>query len=464
MSVREGKKKPWGGRFAGKTHRLVERYTASIHFDRRLYRHDIQGSIAHAKALARAGLLEKIELEKIVVGLKEIEQEIERGDFPFDPALEDIHMNIEHRLIQKVGEVGGKLHGARSRNDQIALDLRLYLREEIQAIQEPIRSFQRALVGCAEANLDIIMPGYTHLQRAQPVLLAHHLLAYFEMFERDRERLSDCQKRVNILPLGSGALAGVSLPLDRSYVARLLQFPTLSQNSIDAVSDRDFIVEFLAAVSILQMHLSRFSEELILWASAEFGFITLPDAFATGSSMMPQKKNPDVAELCRGKTGRVYGALMAMLAILKGLPLSYNRDLQEDKEPLFDAVDAVKASLEILTALFTRLTFNRERLREAAEEGLLNATDAADYLALKGMPFRKAHEVVGRLVRSCLEKGKRLEDVSLEEFRRFSPLFDKDILRFLSLEACVDRRKGIGGTARRSVVRAIRQAKKRLVS
>jgi len=464
MSARSGKKKPWGGRFAEKTHPLVERYTASIHFDHRLYRHDIQGSIAHARALARVGLLEKGELEKIVAALKDIQQEIERGDFPFDPALEDIHMHIEHRLIQKVGEVGGKLHTARSRNDQIALDLRLYLREEIQAIQGLIRSFQRALIGCAEAGLDVPMPGYTHLQRAQPVLLAHHLLAYFEMLERDRERLADCLKRVNVLPLGSGALAGVSLPLDRRYVARLLKFPAVSKNSLDAVSDRDFIVEFLAAASILQMHLSRLSEELILWTSAEFGFMILPDAFATGSSMMPQKKNPDVLELCRGKTGRVYGALVAMLTVLKGLPLSYNRDLQEDKEPLFEAVDTVKASLEVLAALLKRVTFNRERLRQAAEEGFLNATDVADYLARKGMPFREAHEVVGRLVRFCLGEGKRLEDLSLEEFRRFSPLFDQDIHRFLSLEACLDRRGGIGGTARRSVVKALARAKKHLAS
>ena len=453
--------KLWGGRFEEETHKLVEAYTASVHFDKRLSRYDIQGSLAHTRMLAKGGIIPEDEAERIIKGLQEIEGEIERGEFPFDPAFEDIHLNIEKRLIEKIGEVGGKLHIARSRNDQIALDLRLYLREEIGEIQKLIVALQEALLEQAEANLDIVMPGYTHLQRAQPILLAHHLLAYFEMLDRDRERFRDCLKRVNVLPLGSGALAGTGFPIDRGYVAELLEFPAVSENSIDAVSDRDFIVEFLSAASILMMHLSRLSGEVVLWASAEFGFVELPDAFATGSSMMPQKKNPDVAELARGKTGRVFGALFALLTMLKGLPLSYNRDLQEDKEPLFDTVDTVKATLQVFQEMLRAVRFNGERMREAALAGFLNATDVADYLVEKGMPFRRAHEVVGRLVQECLKQKKRIQELSLEELKCFSPLFEEDVYPFITLEACLERRRSFGGTAKGRVVEALKVARRR---
>ncbi|MFN3477388.1 MAG: argininosuccinate lyase [Candidatus Methylomirabilales bacterium] len=453
--------KLWGGRFKEEPHPLAEAYTASIHFDKRLARYDLEGSLAHVKMLVKSGIIGEDEAERIIKGLEEIKGEIERGEFPFDPAFEDIHLNIERRLIEKIGEVGGKLHTARSRNDQIALDLRLYLREEMGEIQRLIRNLQEVLVEQAEANLDLVMPGYTHLQRAQPVLLAHHLLAYFEMLDRDRERFADCFRRVDVLPLGSGALAGAGFPIDRDYVAELLGFSAISANSIDAVSDRDFVVEFLAASSILMMHLSRLSEELTLWASAEFGFIELPDAFTTGSSMMPQKKNPDVAELCRGKTGRVYGALFALLTLLKGLPLSYNRDLQEDKEPLFDTVDTVKATLRVFQEMLRAVRFNGDRMREAALAGFLNATDVADYLVEKGMPFRQAHEVVGRLVQECLKQKKRIEELPLEELKRFSPLFEEDVYPFITLEACLERCRSFGGTAKGRVVEALRAARRR---
>ncbi|MBI2458854.1 MAG: argininosuccinate lyase, partial [candidate division NC10 bacterium] len=391
------RKKPWGGRFEAETHGQVEAFTASIHFDQRLAPHDIAGSIAHARMLQKCGILSKAEVDAIVAGLEEILKEIERGEFRTDPALEDIHMHIERRLVEKIGDVGGKLHTARSRNDQVALDLRLYLREAIGKIRDQIRSLQEALVAEAEVHLGTVMPGYTHLQRAQPILLAHHLLAYFEMFQRDRDRFADCLTRVNVLPLGAGALAGTTLPIDRAYVAKLLNFPKVAANSVDAVADRDFAVEFLAGCAVLAMHVSRLAEELVLWASAEFGFIELPDAFATGSSMMPQKKNPDVAELARGKAGRVYGSLLALLTMLKGLPLSYNRDLQEDKEPVFDAVDTIRQTLDVLPPMLKAIKFRPERMRAAAAEGFLNATDLAEYLVTKGVPFREAHDTVGRI-------------------------------------------------------------------
>ena len=465
MTARRKGRKPWGGRFARATDPRVETYTASIHFDRRLYRYDIQGSVAHARMLAKCGLLTRAEADKIVAGLHEIEGEIERGEFSFDPSLEDIHMAIEHRLIEKVGEAGAKLHTGRSRNDQVALDLRLYLRDEIGQVRRLAATLQQALIAQAEAHLDLIMPGYTHLQRGQPVLLAHHLMAYVEMLERDRARLDDALARVDVLPLGSGALAGVGLPIDRRFVAKALRFRALSNNSLDAVSDRDFVIEPLAAFAILMTHLSRLAEEIVLWASAEFGFIELPDAFATGSSMMPQKKNPDVAELTRAKTGRVVGALVALLIVLKGLPLSYNRDLQEDKEPLFDSVESVKAALAVMAALVSGLTFLGGRLREAARDGYLNATDMADYLVLKGMAFRQAHEVVGRVVRRCLAKRCRIEDLSLKELQsRFSPLFGRDVFDYIGLEACIARRRATGGTATATVKKAIEAAKVRLRS
>ncbi|HYL80991.1 MAG TPA: argininosuccinate lyase, partial [Candidatus Acidoferrum sp.] len=399
------------------------------------------------------------ETEAIVIGLTEIGQEIAQGTFRFDPALEDIHMHVERRLIEKIGDAGGKLHTARSRNDQVALDLRLYLRDAIGLIREQIRTLQDVLVAKAEVNLDTIMPGYTHLQRAQPMLLAHHLLAYFEMFQRDRERLADCLVRVNVLPLGAAALAGTTFPIDPAYVAKLLGFPRIAANSEDAVSDRDFAVEFLACGAILAMHVSRLAEELALWASAEFGFIELPDAFATGSSIMPQKKNPDVAELARGKTGRVYGALITLLTVLKGLPLSYNRDLQEDKEPVFETVDTIQQTLAVLPPMLKAINYRPERMRAAAAAGFLNATDLADYLVTKGVPFRQAHEIVGGIVRECLEAGQRLEDLPLERLRHFSRSFGADVQKHISLEACVERRRSAGGTNSRLVGEAIRRAK-----
>jgi argininosuccinate lyase len=454
------RKKLWGGRFGADTNRQVEAFTASIEFDQRLAPHDIQGSIAHARMLGKCGILAKDEVEAIVKGLTEIGEEITQGCFRIDPALEDIHMHVERRLIEKIGDVGGKLHTARSRNDQVALDLRLYLREAIGQIRDQLRTLQEVLVAKAEVNLDTVMPGYTHLQRAQPILLAHHLLAYFEMFQRDRDRLADCLVRVNVLPLGAAALAGTTFPIDRAYTAKLLDFPRIAANSEDAVSDRDFAVEFLACGAILAMHVSRLAEELVLWASPEFGFLELPDAFATGSSIMPQKKNPDVAELARGKTGRVYGALVALLTLLKGLPLSYNRDLQEDKEPVFDAVDTIQQTLAVLPPMLKAINYHPERMRAAAADGFLNATDLADYLVTKGVPFRQAHEIVGRIVQECLESRQRLEDLPLERLRHFSRSFGADVQKYISLEACVERRRSAGGTSSRLVGEAIRQAKR----
>ncbi len=464
MTVKRKGGKPWGGRFAQATDPQVEAYTASVQFDRRLYKYDIQGSVAHARMLARCGLLSKAEADKIVAGLQEIGREIERGEFRFDPSFEDIHMAIEARLIEKVGEAGAKLHTGRSRNDQVALDLRLYLREELREIRRLAAGLERALIAQAERHLDLIMPGYTHLQRAQPVLLAHHLMAYVEMLERDRARLEDALVRVEVLPLGSGALAGIGLPIDRRFIARQLRFKAISANSVDAVSDRDFVIEPLAAFALLMAHLSRLAEEIVLWSSAEFGFIELPDAFATGSSMMPQKKNPDVAELTRAKTGRVFGALVALLTTVKALPLSYNRDLQEDKEPLFDSVDTAKAALSVMASLMAELTFSRDRMWQAARDGCLNATDMADYLVRKGMPFRQAHEVVGRVVRRCLARRCRLEELPLRELQAASPLFDRDVSAYIALEACVERRRAVGGTATATVKKAIAVAKAKLRS
>ena len=455
-------KKAWGGRFSTDTHKQVEAFTASIDFDRRLAPHDIAGSIAHARMLAKCGILTNAEADTMVSGLEEIGEEIARGDFRFDAALEDIHMHVERRLTDKVGEVGGKLHTGRSRNDQVALDLRLYLREAIAAIREGIRTLQGVFVTKAEVHLNTMMPGYTHMQRAQPIVLAHHLLAYFEMFQRDRDRFAECLVRVNVLPLGAGALAGTTLPIDRAFVAKLLGFPAVSANSVDAVSDRDFAVEFLSCCAILAMHISRLAEELVLWASAEFGFVELPDAFATGSSIMPQKKNPDVAELSRGKTGRVYGDLISLLTVLKGLPLSYNRDLQEDKEPVFDAADTVRRMLEVLPPMLSAMTFRADRMRAATAEGFLNATDLADYLVTKGVPFREAHEIVGRVVRHCVESGERLEALPLSRLRQFSQAFGPDVGKYITLEACVERRQSAGGTSSRRVAEAIVQAKRTL--
>jgi|Deesub1362A_J573_1020465.scaffolds.fasta_scaffold00134_36 argininosuccinate lyase len=455
-------KKPWAGRFKGKTSKAVEGFTSSVSFDARLWRYDIEGSIAHAKMLGRQGIIPQRDATLIIKALEEIKEEIEAGKFRFLEGLEDVHMNIEHALIRKVGPIGGMLHTARSRNDQIALDLRLYLRDEIKGIVRLLRSLQRVIVHMAEENIDTIMPGYTHLQRAQPVLLSHHLLAYYEMFERDVERLGDCLKRVNVLPLGSAALAGTSLPVDRGYVAELLGFSAVSENSIDAVSDRDFVIEFLSASSVLMVHLSRLSEEFILWNSAEFGFIELPDAFSTGSSIMPQKKNPDVFELIRGKAGRVFGSLMTLLSMMKALPLAYNRDMQEDKEPLFDAVDTIRSCLSVLNEVMPAVRFKKEAMRRAAEDGFSTATDLAEYLVRKGMPFRDAHRLVGRVVRYCIDRGRSLPDLGIRELRRFSGLFDEDVFHLLSAEGSVNSRSSKGGTSRAEVLKRIKTLKTRL--
>jgi argininosuccinate lyase len=455
-------KKLWAGRFRGKTSKVVDSFTESISFDHRLWRYDIEGSIAHAKMLGRQGIITGEESEEIITGLREIAKDIENGRFTFKKELEDIHMNIEAALIRKIGDTGGKLHTARSRNDQIALDLRLYVRAEIQEIISLIRAFQKTLVDVATKYLNTLMPGYTHLQRAQPVLLSHHLLAYVEMLDRDAGRLNDSLKRTNQLPLGSCALAGTTLPIDRVYVAKQLGFEGISQNSIDAVSDRDFAIEFLSASAMLIMHLSRLAEEAVLWSSEEFKYIELPDAFTTGSSIMPQKKNPDVAELVRGKTGRVYGNLVSLLTLMKGLPLSYNRDLQEDKPPLFDTVDTIKSCLTVLNEMFPGIRFNAKRMRETAGDAYSTATDIAEYLVKKGVPFRKAHGITGRIVLHCIENKKRLEDLAINELRGFSPLIGEDIHDFLSPEESVKNKNSLGGTSLREVTKQVRRLRKTL--
>jgi argininosuccinate lyase len=451
--------KPWAGRFTQPTDKFVEEFTASIDFDKRMYRYDIQGSIAHARMLAKQGIISHDEAQTIMRGLESILADIEAGNFEFSIALEDIHMNIEARLIERIGAVGGKLHTARSRNDQVALDVRLYLRDEVKAVLGYLDALQESLLGQAEQNLNVIMPGYTHLQTAQPILFAHHMLAYYEMFKRDAGRMADVLGRLNYLPLGAGALAGTTFPIDREFVAEQLGFAGVTRNSLDSVSDRDFAIEFCAASGILMMHLSRLSEELILWSSADFAFIELTDAFCTGSSIMPQKKNPDVPELVRGKTGRVYGNLMSLLTLMKSLPLAYNKDMQEDKEPLFDTIDTVKGSLKIFADMIRDLRVRAENMRIAAARGFSTATDVADYVVRKGLPFRQAHEVVGKTVRYCIESGKDIPELSLEEFRQFSPLIEADIYEFVTLEASVNARRATGGTAREAVEREIARAR-----
>jgi argininosuccinate lyase len=453
-------KKPWAGRFRRKTSKIVESFTESISFDHRLWRYDIEGSIAHAKMLARQGIITGEDSKKIIRGLEEIAKEIETGKFRFRDDLEDIHMNIEAALIKKIGDAGGKLHTARSRNDQVVLDLRLYLRYEINEIISLIKEFQKTLLNTATKHLNSLMPGYTHLQRAQPVLLSHHLLAYIEMLQRDNERLKDALKRINQLPLGSCALAGTSLPIDRFYVAKLLGFKVISQNSIDAVSDRDFAIELLSNAAILSMHLSRLAEDLILWATEEFGFIELPDVFATGSSIMPQKKNPDVAELIRAKTGKVYGNLLSLLTIMKGLPLSYNRDLQEDKLPVFDTVDTVKSCLTVFNEMLPVIRFNIKRMRETAGDAYSTATDIAEYLVKKGMPFRKAHEITGKIVLYCINEKKKLENLTLKELHTFSHIITKDIYPCLKAEESVIHKKSPGGTSLNEVMKQIKRLRK----
>jgi argininosuccinate lyase len=455
-------RKPWSGRFRGPTDPDVEAFTSSIEVDRRLYLHDIAGSLAHCLTLQRAGLLTPREATRLARGLKQVKREISEGRFRFAPGQEDIHMAIESRLTEIVGEVGGKLHTGRSRNDQVSLDLRLYLRDALGDLIARLRKFQQSLVTVARRELGTVMPGYTHLQRAQPVLFAHHLLAYVEMAERDKGRLRDALTRMNVLPLGSGALAGTNYPMDRAYTARLLNFPAISENSLDAVSDRDFVVETLAAMSLIMVHASRLAEELVLWSSEEFGFVELPDAVCTGSSMMPHKKNPDVPELIRGKTGRVYGHLVGLLTTLKGLPLTYNRDLQEDKASVFDALDTVQASIAMLIKTVEGLTVQRQVLAAAASSGFLLATELADYLVIKGIPFRTAHEIVGRLVRDRLDRGQDLAGVTLEELRSFSSSFEKDALDMLTVEGALERKAQVGGTARQRVAARLRILEKEL--
>ena len=452
--------KPWDGRFAEKTDKRVEAFTASHAYDRRLYPYDIAGSIAHSKMLAKVGVITGEEAAQLVEGLGTVKRELDHGKFVFDDSLEDIHMHIEARLLQVAGKVAQKLHTARSRNDQIALDVRMYLRDETKRTIGLLRALRKALVELAAAHPDVIMPGYTHTQRAQPVLLAHHLLAYYEMFSRDQARVVDCLGRIDVMPLGAAALAGTTYPIDRAYVAELLDFPAVSNNSMDAVSDRDFAMEFLSAASICMVHLSRLSEELVLWSTAEFGFVTLPDAFATGSSIMPQKKNPDIPEIVRGKTGRVVGSLVALLTLMKSLPMAYNRDMQEDKEPLFDAVDTLTACLSINADMIPRITVNRKTMRQAASVGFLNATDMADYLVGRGMPFRKAHACVGKAVAYALDQGKELNALTLDELNVFSSLIQKDLFDHLTLEHMVDRRQSTGGTATRNVAAAIEEARR----
>ena len=455
-------KKPWSGRFRLTTDEIMVRFSSSIEFDQRLYPYDIEGSIAHCRMLAKTKIIKKSEADKIVAGLRKILKEFEKGKFKCDENLEDIHMNIEQRLIKLVGPVGGKLHTARSRNDQVCLDARLYLRAEIDEIQELIVQLSRTLLSLAKKHTDTILPGYTHLQRAQPVLLAHHLLAHLEMIQRDRERMSEIRKRVNVMPLGSAALAGTNFPIDRAYTAKLLKFPEISHNSMDAVSDRDFIIEFCSASALLMMHLSRFCEEIVMWSSSEFNFMELSDAFTTGSSIMPQKKNPDAAELIRGKTGRVYGNLMALLTLMKSLPLAYNKDLQEDKEPLFDTVDTVKMSLAVFNGMIKTAKFKMPTVEQLAAEGFLTATDMADYLALKGIPFREAHEITGKTVALCIKKGKALDQLSLKELKDISKKFDKNIFDYISIERSVQRKNVYGGTAKKRTLEQIARLQKRI--
>jgi len=454
--------KPWGGRFSEKTDRSVEAFTSSINIDKRLYAYDIEGSIAHCKMLASRSIITEEDASSIIQGLSKIKREIEREKFQFDDGLEDIHMHIESSLFQSVGKVAQKLHTSRSRNDQVALDVRMYLRDEVAKIIKGLTKLKRVLVLFARNNIDTILPGYTHLQRAQPVLLSHHIMAYYEMFLRDTQRLEECLKRINVMPLGSGALAGTTFPIDRDYTAELLGFEEVSRNSIDSVSDRDFIIEFLSAASICMMHFSRLSEELILWSTFEFGFIEIPDSFATGSSIMPQKKNPDVPELIRGRTGRVFGNLMTLLSIMKSLPLAYNRDMQEDKEPLFDTVDILSACIDICSSMILKLKINKQTMYEAANKGFLNATDLADYLVTKGMPFRQAHACVGKAVSYALDKNKELHELAIDELESFSLLIKKDVFDILSLDKIINRRQSFGGTARENVIAALEEAEKTL--
>ncbi len=456
--------KLWGGRFQRDMDEAADSFNASIGFDIRLYAQDIKGSMAHCRMLAKQGIISEEEAAQILDGLLEIKREMDRGELSVDEDHEDIHSLVEKVLVEKIGPVGEKLHTGRSRNDQVSLDVRLYVREAIHRVTDLVKEAQKALVGLADKNSDLIFPAYTHLQRAQPVLLAHHLLAYYEMLKRDRQRFQEGLHRVNILPLGSAAVAGSTFDLDLKMVAKDLGFDAISENSMDAVSDRDFVIEFLCSSSILMMHLSRLCEELIIWSTQEFGFVSLADAFCTGSSIMPQKKNPDLPELIRGKTGRVYGHLMGLLTTMKGLPLSYNKDMQEDKEALFDTTDTVEKSLFVLSRLLPEITFHRERMKKATEEGCLDATDLADYLVGKGMTFRKAHEVVGKMVLFAVGQSKELNQLTLEEMNDFSRRIEDDVYDWLDPIACVRRRNLPGGTGPEGVKKSLEKAKKELKS
>ncbi len=455
-------KKPWSGRFSDATDRLMEQFSASIGYDHLLYRHDIEGSIAHCKMLEKCKILTAAETKKIVSGLQKILKEFEAGTFPLREDLEDIHMNIETRLAELIGPVAGKLHTARSRNDQVCLDVRMYLREETTAIIKEITQLCKTLLSLAQKNLGHILPGYTHLQRAQPVLLSHHLLAHLEMLMRDKERLADALKRIDVMPLGSAALAGTNFNIDRKYTARLLKFPAVSANSMDSVGDRDFIIEFLSAAAIVMMHLSRFCEEIILWSSSEFDFIELSDAFSTGSSIMPQKKNPDPAELVRGKTGRVYGNLVALLTLMKSLPMAYNRDLQEDKEPLFDSVLTVRMSLNVMNGMLKTAKFKKLDPDDLEAQGFMTATDLADYLAMKGVPFREAHAITGKTVALCLKRKKTLAEIPLAELKKISPKIAGDVYERLRIENSIDAKQSYGGTAKKRVREQIARWQKQL--
>ena len=457
-----GSEKMWGGRFSAGTADSVEAFTSSIHYDCRLYKYDIAGSKAHAAMLAANGILNQEELTAISEGLAAIEREITEGTFHFRRELEDIHMNIEKALVERIGPAGAKLHSGRSRNDQVALDFKLYLRDQCDEIIGLLDGIRRAFVLLARKYLGRIMPGYTHLQRAQPVQIAHHMLAYYEMFGRDRERMVDCRKRLNLSPLGCAALAGSGLPIDRLQVAKMLGFDGVTANSMDTSGDRDFAIEFTSSCTMIHLHLSRLSEELVLWSSQEFDFVDISDKFCTGSSIMPQKKNPDIPELIRGKCGRVIGSLMTLVTLVKGLPLTYNRDLQEDKEPVFDVVDTVSASLAIMTELLENLTFKTDQMAAATQKGCMTATDLADYLVLKNVPFREAHGIVGRAVAYCLEKDRELPDLTIKELRRFSKMIDKDVYAVLSVDGSVNSRVSIGGTGMQRVTEALLAAEKQL--
>ncbi len=449
--------KLWGGRFTKSTDKSVDDFNSSIRFDSRMYKQDIMGSIAHAKMLGKCGIIPSEDSSLIQKTLSKILEDIENGKIEFETEAEDIHMNVEKILISRIGDAGKRLHTARSRNDQVALDIRLYLRDEIIEIKQMLKDLELTIIDMAKNNLDTIMPGYTHLQRAQPITLAHHVMAYFQMFKRDLQRLDDCNSRMDVLPLGSGALAGTTYPLNRKMVADELGFSSITMNSLDGVSDRDFAIELASCLSIVMMHLSRFSEELILWSSHEFSFVEMDDAYSTGSSIMPQKKNPDVAELVRGKSGRVYGSLMTLLTVMKSLPLAYNKDMQEDKEAIFDAVDTVKMCLPVFTKMLSTLKVRESNMKKAAQGGFTNATDMADYLVKKGIPFRNAHEIIGRMVVYCINNNKAIEELSMQEFKEFSNIIEDDVYGEISLEKCVSGRKVPGGPAKECVEASIKE-------